>query len=163
MEFPELLQHHGLSEGDCDKPVGNEHLEIISRSCCKQWKFMPPHLKVDTTVAEDIDKSAKGEREKRYDFLLQWKGIKGSHATYKQLITALMKMKCGEEAERVCEVLKKPLPPKSIAQSLPSKAPSRSCQHAKPQKKDRVSKKFKTCKFGGNIVGQTLQGQAKQK
>ena len=121
MEFPELIQQLELSEEDCEKPVSDEHLETISRSCCKQWKSMPPQLEVETIEAEDIDKSCKGEeREKRHKFLLKWKGIKGSKATYRQLITALLKMKCGEEAEKVCEVLKESLPPKLIAQPLPS-------------------------------------------
>ena len=82
---------------------------------------MPPQLEVETIEAEDIDKSCKGEeREKRHKFLLKWKGIKGSKATYRQLITALLKMKCGEEAEKVCKVLKESLPPKLIVQPLPS-------------------------------------------
>ena len=110
-QFPELIQHQGLNEENCEEAVSDEHLEIISRSCCKQWKSMPPQLKVDTIEAEDIDKSKGEEREKRLKFLLKWKEIKGSKATYRQLITALLKMKCGEEAERVCKVLKESLLP----------------------------------------------------
>ena len=119
MEFCELIQQHELSEEDCEKPISDEHLEAISRSCCKQWKSMPPHLEMDTIEAEDIDKSKGEEREKRHKFLLKWKGIKGSKATYRQLITALLKMKCREEAEKVCKVLKESLS-KLMARPLPS-------------------------------------------
>ena len=58
-------------------------------------------------MAEDIDKSQKGEREKRHEFLLTWKDMEGSSATYKQLITALLKIKCRRDAEKLCEMLKK--------------------------------------------------------
>ena len=58
-------------------------------------------------MAEDIDKSQKGERENRHEFLLIWKEMEGSGATYKQLITALLKIKCRQDAEKLCEMLKK--------------------------------------------------------
>ena len=61
-------------------------------------------------MAEDIDKSQKGAREKRHDFLLTWKEMEGSSATYSQLITALLKIKCRQDAEKLCEMLKQSVP-----------------------------------------------------
>ena len=58
-------------------------------------------------MAEDIDKSQKRRRKKRHEFLLTWKDKERSAATYKQLITALLKIKCRRDAERLCEMLKK--------------------------------------------------------
>ena len=108
-QFLQLMSCYELTEGHYNQQVSDTHLEKLSRSGCKQWKSLPPYLKLETIVAEDIDKSQKGEREKRYDFLLQWKEIEGSSATYRQLIIALLKIKCRQDAEKLCEMLKKPV------------------------------------------------------
>ena len=120
--FPDLIERYGLTEGDCDKPVTDYHLGLISRSCCDEWKFLPPYIGLETIVAEDIDKSQKSEREKRKDFFLQWKSTIGSRATYKLLITALLKMKCGQDAEKVCKTLKQPAGAVSDTPPLPDTA-----------------------------------------
>ena len=65
---------------------------------------MEAHLELEDIVAEDIDKTQKGEREKRHAFLRKWKSMNGSKATYKQLIAALLKIKCKDEAEKVQEM-----------------------------------------------------------
>ena len=96
-----MAEQYGLADGYGDQPVTDEHLEIISRSCCKKWKSLPAHLELEDIVAEDIDKTQKGEREKRHDFLREWKSMKGSKATYKKLIAALLKIKCKDEAEKL--------------------------------------------------------------
>lgn len=124
MESPtlqELIEQHGLSEGDCNQLATDVHLEQISRVCCRQWKSLPAHLGLETVVAEDIDKGQKGEREKRHDFLRQWKEIKGSAATYKRLLTALMEIRCTQDAGKVCEVLRGEVstPPQQSAASQP--------------------------------------------
>ena len=108
--FLHLMGHYGLTEGHYNQTVDDSHLEKLSRSGCKQWKSLPSHLKLETIVAEDIDKSQKEEREKRYDFLLKWKNTEGSAATYAQLISALLKIKCRRDAERLCEMVKKSAP-----------------------------------------------------
>ena len=105
--FLQLMSQYRLTERQYNKQVSDIHLEKLSRSGCKQWKSLPPHLKLEAIVAEDIDKSQKGEREKRHEFLLTWKDMEGSGATYKQLITALLKIKCRQDAEKLCEMLKK--------------------------------------------------------
>ena len=101
------MSRYRLTERQYNQQVSDTHLERLSRSGCKQWKSLPPHLELETIVAEDIDKSQKGEREKRHEFLLAWKDMEGSGATYKQLITALLKIKCRQDAEKLCEMLKK--------------------------------------------------------
>jgi hypothetical protein len=82
-----------------------------------EWKSLPPHLKLETIVAEDVDKKPVTEKEKRYDFLLKWKEIKGAQATYKQLLGALLKIRCTQDSEKVCEMLKEsqPRPAEPIA------------------------------------------------
>ena len=93
------------AERDINTPVSDCHLERISRCCCKDWKMLPAYLKLDATVAEDIDRKPVDEREKRHDFLRKWRKKKGSAATYKQLHTALLEIDCGEEAEKVYTIL----------------------------------------------------------
>jgi hypothetical protein len=112
---PELMGRYGLSDKDCEKKISSPHLEHISRSCCMEWKSLPPHLKLETIVAEDIDKKSATEKAKRYDFLLKWKEMKGAQATYKQLLAALLEIKCTQDSEKVCEMLKQPRPAEPIA------------------------------------------------
>lgn len=56
----------------------------------------------------DIDKSQKGEEEKRHNFLKKWKKIQGSDATYRNLHDALLKINCREDAERVFKIMQEP-------------------------------------------------------
>ena len=105
--FLQLMSQYRLTERQYSTQVSDIHLEKLSRSGCKQWKSLPAHLELEAIVAEDIDKSQKGEREKRHEFLLTWKEMEGSSATYRQLITALLKIKCRQDAEKLCEMLKK--------------------------------------------------------
>ena len=107
------LKHHGLTERDVNRIVSDEHLEVISRTCCEQWKSLPPHLGLDTIVANDIDTDGtlRGYRAKRLEFFHTWKEVKGHNATYKQLITALLKIDCGDDADAVCALLTDEQPP----------------------------------------------------
>ena len=114
--FLQLMSQYRLTEGQCNQQVSDIHLEELSHSGSKQWKSLPPHLNLEAIAAEDIDKSLKGEREKRYEFLLKkWKEIGGSTATYRQLITALLKSKCRQDAEKLCEMLKESVPQSQLA------------------------------------------------
>ena len=114
--FRELMEHFKLAEKDYDKQVGDSHLECISRSHCEHWKRLPAHLGVDPIVAKDIDSGQGDEAAKRHNFFSTWKEKKGSGATYKQLITALLKVDCRQDAESVCEMLKDSVQPLSGAQ-----------------------------------------------
>ena len=101
----EVISQYGLTEADCSKPVSEVHLESISRSSCSSWKSLPAHLGLETIVAEDADRSQADPREKRLEFFRQWKKIKGSDATYSQLINALLKIDCKQDPEKVCQIL----------------------------------------------------------
>ena len=102
----------GLTEGD---QVSDEHLETISRSCCEKWKSLPAHLELETIVASDIDKKQKDEDEKRHDFFKKWKLTKGSAATYGKLISALEKINCMDDAEKVRQFMGT----KAVSPSIP--------------------------------------------
>ena len=100
-----LIKQYGLTEGDCNQVVSDAHLECISRLSCEHWRKLPAHLQLAQMVAKDVDSNQKSEDTKRHDFLLCWKEIKGSAATYSQLINALLKIDCAQDAEKVCEIL----------------------------------------------------------
>ena len=107
-EFLELIKKHKLSVEDCDKKVSGAHLEIISRSSCKHWERLPSHLEMNDIVVSDVRRTQIDEEGKRLEFLRKWREQKGSKATYKQLVLALLKIECRDDAEKVCEILKKP-------------------------------------------------------
>ena len=100
--YPDVTKHYELTEEECSIQVSDCHLELISQSYCRLWRMLPAHLELKSIVAEDIEYIHGDEREKRYKFLLQWKEIKGSLATYKQLINALLKIDCMGDADAVC-------------------------------------------------------------
>ena len=118
--FLPLMSKYTLTERQYNRQVSDTHLEKLSRSGCKEWKSLPPYLKLEGMVAEDIDKSQKGEREKRHDFLLKWKDEEGSDATYRQLITALLKIKCTQDAEKLSEMLKQSVPQSELSTATAS-------------------------------------------
>ena len=115
--FPEVIEHCGLTEKDCNKPVSDAHLECISRSSYTSWKSLPAHLGLETIVAEDADHSQVHPEEKRVEFFRQWKKRKGSGATYSQLINALLKINCREDAEKVCQIISQDVQPSNSSES----------------------------------------------
>ena len=98
-------EQYQLKEEDVNEQVTDLHIHEISRSHCKKWKSLPAYLEMEGIVASDIDKKPIEEDEKRCDFFSKWKKEKGSEATYKVLIGALLKMRCKEDAESVCEMI----------------------------------------------------------
>ena len=99
--LPELTRKHRLTDKDIRQQVSDSNLEIISCSCFKQWKSLPARLGLPT-VAANIDKKQNDEKTKCLDFLLEWKVIKDTGATYRELLTALLGIKCEQAAEMVC-------------------------------------------------------------
>lgn len=99
-----LLERYRLTVEDCSREVSDSHLDDISRYYSRDWKSLPPYLDIDRMVVEDT-KHIFGDREKRLEFFLQWKQIKGSDATYLQLVSALLSIKCRRDAEGVCKLL----------------------------------------------------------
>ena len=100
----ELLKKHRLTDKDINRQVNVNNLERTSHFCYKQWKSLPSHLGVHSNVVGEIDKTHKDEKTKCLNFLLWWN--KGSCATYKQLLTALLSIKCEQAAEMLCTRLK---------------------------------------------------------
>ena len=109
MSLDQILNTYKLEEKDCDGAVSDLHLEVISRSYCTKWKSLPAHLEMEVIVVDDIDRINGDKQEKRHAFLKKWKGTKGSDATYRKLINALLTIECRKEAEGVCELLQKSL------------------------------------------------------
>ena len=102
-----MMEHFKLSEADFNRQVSDSDIEEISNSFCEKWSSLPPYLEMEAIVARDIHRDHPGEeREKRCSFLKKWKKMKGLKATYKSLIHALLEVKCTEEAEGVCKLLK---------------------------------------------------------
>ena len=103
-----MMEHFKLPEAAFNFQVSDSHIEEISNSFCEKWRSLPPYLEMKTIVAKDIDRDHTGcdECEKRCSFLKKWKKLKGLKATYRGLIHALLEIKCTEEAEGVCKLLK---------------------------------------------------------
>jgi dsRNA-specific ribonuclease len=92
--YEELIKKHKLSE---EEKVSEAHMEAISNYYCKHWERL---LEINNTEVSDI--------RKRLELLHTWREQKGSKATYKQLVLALLKI---DGAEKVREILKKELSP----------------------------------------------------
>ena len=97
------------SRASLSEQVSDVHLQDISRSCCSKWRRLPARLEMEEIVVQDIDRlQGLSEEEKRLNFFKQWKSEKGSEATYKKLIDALVKIKCREDAEKVQCLIENP-------------------------------------------------------
>ena len=100
----DLMESSGLSEEGGNRRVSDIHIEEISRLYCKRWKLLCPHLEMEGIIVSDVDHTGNDEREKRRAFLAAWKENKGSGATYRRLLYALLKIGCREDAEAVCKL-----------------------------------------------------------
>ena len=103
-----LIVRYHLTEEDVSKQITDEHIEVISSSTslCSQWKSLPVHLGLATTIVGDIDSTPVTETEKKRDFFTTWKKEQGSNATYRKLLGALLEVPCKQDAESVCQLLK---------------------------------------------------------
>ena len=100
-----LIVRHHLTEEDVNKQITDEHIEVIS-SLCSQWKSLPVHLGLATTIVGDIDSTPVTKTEKKRDVFTTWKEEQGSNATYRKLLGALLEIPCKQDAESVCQFLK---------------------------------------------------------
>lgn len=116
-----LLEKMKLTEDCCNSPVSTQHLEDISSSHCGQWRKLPSRLGLNTIVVDDICRKPVDEEEKRTSFFKKWHEMKGSDATYKALIRALLGIGCVSDAESVCKMLH---PPKLVKSECPSPPPT---------------------------------------
>ena len=62
-------------------------------------------MDLTSLVVNDIESTFASEMEKRLEFLIAWRKIKGSDATYKRLIDALLMIGCREDAEGIHKLL----------------------------------------------------------
>ena len=97
------MEEYLLNE-ECNKRISDVHLERLSSKCCGKWRKLTSHLEMDNIVKDDIDRKGVGESEKRLDYFTEWKEQKGSAATYKSLIRALLKIDCRDDAEYVYQL-----------------------------------------------------------
>ena len=102
-----LLEQYELTEDDCNQKISDYHCSEISRTLCGGWRGLPSHLGVPQIYVHDINRNSTEESERRSNFFFGWKELKGSAATYKALIAALLDIDCREDAEGVCRFLKK--------------------------------------------------------
>ena len=100
-----LMERYSLSDDACSKQITDTHLEELSRTHCRHWRRLPSHLEMDSIVEHDVDSSSTDEGKRRHNFFMKWKERKGSDATYKALITALLKVDCRADAEYICKLL----------------------------------------------------------
>ena len=121
--FNSITERFNLAQEDYNLQISDRHIGDISRLYCRKWKSLPPHLELRSIVMEDIDCGAGSEEDKRHSFLLKWKQMKGSEATYRILIMALLEIGCRQDAENVCKLLKKRRSLQSSA-SLPDREAS---------------------------------------
>lgn len=124
-EWSHLVERFQLTEENCDRQVSDSHLEDISRSFCSRWRSLHSYLELEDLVVRDIDREHKEEEEKRNDFFFAWKQKKGSHATYRKLICALLKIEYRNDAEKVCKLLMRPVSPQQASSSASNYQPSK--------------------------------------
>lgn len=101
----DLLQHHGLSEDTVKKrvkyPPTDDVGDIVS---VDMWLSLLPKLEIPHDVVKWINPNFSMKQQADYYFY-KWKKRKGSRATYKKLIWALLEIHDVESAERICSFL----------------------------------------------------------
>ena len=102
-----LCVHFELADQDLDKVISDFHLDEIAQTRdIINWKSLPSLLGLRDNVAKDIDKDFTKDFDKRREFFQRWKRIKGSEATYRSLVKALLDINQRHEAEHVCKLLR---------------------------------------------------------
>ena len=99
-DFLQELESVGVRQRISDKDLDN-----ISIYSCSRWRNLPAFLGLNSILVEDINKRTLTEQEKRREFFQVWKATKGSTATYKALIHALLSIGCREDAVCVGRLL----------------------------------------------------------
>ena len=107
IKFEDLLKEYGLTEEDCCRQVCKKGVDKISISCSLPYERLPAYLDLKGVSAKDIRKDCKSEPERRTALLEAWKQMKGSDATYKALIVALLEIGHRDDAEEICKLTPK--------------------------------------------------------
>lgn len=105
-KMDELISTFQLSEDSIAAPVSDMHIQEISRSHCRKWRDLPAPLEMEDHHPDDIEHDFAKEVDRRKEFLKAWQSEKGSDANYKKLISGLLVIKCKQDAEYVCGLLR---------------------------------------------------------
>ena len=103
----DLLAKAGLPRHAGNKKVSDVHILDLSMKHCKKWRSLPAFLDMDQISVSDLQYAMGSESDKRKLFLEKWQQEKGSDATYRVLMAALLSVQCRDEAEYICNVLLK--------------------------------------------------------
>ena len=99
-----LCAQFGVAYHNLDEVISDLHLDEIGLSRCTYWRSLPTRLGLSNVVAKDIGRDFQKEYERRCEFFQQWKQEKGSEATYRSLVRALLDTKQRLDAEYVCKL-----------------------------------------------------------
>ena len=104
----DLLERCGLTEEDSNRKIEYIDLDSLSHTVGKEWRSLLLHLGMPDITLNDIERNRNfmTEQEKRYGLFSQWKKLKGSEATYRNFISAFLKINNTADAEVVCHFLK---------------------------------------------------------
>ena len=91
-----------------EREATEDHLEVLAREGYFDWKALRPHLGLSHGHEQDISRSERDYADQRRACLYKWKVVKGSGATYGELIKAANKIGNRKFAETVEEVMKTP-------------------------------------------------------
>ena len=127
--FISLLERYNLKIEDVSKKISDIHLDEISQSCCSKWRQLLSCLGMKKIVKNDINRLSLSEDEKRSSFFSMWVDEKGSGATYEKLIRALLKMRCMNDAEIVCELIQPKISQSPGHRELPKLIPADRSEH----------------------------------
>ena len=105
-QLDSLLDEYKLSEEYWGKQITGIDQDKISWSCGFPCERLSSYLGVEQACAQDIKHDGKSEPERRAALLKTWDQKKGSGATYKALIAALLEIEHKNDAEVVCKLLK---------------------------------------------------------
>ena len=125
-----LLVTHGVAREDSDKQIGDKDIDKISQSCGFPYGRLSSYLGMKQVCAQDAKQDGKSEPDRRAGLLEGWKQLKGSDATYRALIAALLEMERRDDAEVICKLLKESkltapaTPVHTQMDSVPCAAPS---------------------------------------
>ena len=105
-ELDSLLATHEVARENSNKKISDKDIDKISQSCGFPYGRLSSYLGLKQVCAQDAKQDGKSEPDRRAGLLEAWKQMKGSDATYRALIAALLEMERRDDAEIICNFLK---------------------------------------------------------
>ena len=105
-ELDSLLATHEVARENSNQQISDKDIDKISQSCGFPYGRLSSYLGMKRVSAQDAKHDGKSEPDRRVSLLEAWKQMKGSDATYKALIAALLEMERRDDAEIICNFLK---------------------------------------------------------